>query len=76
MDNVSYYGLYSTMIGAVSVSIMSVAQDSNRFPPGIFYNESSYRFIRYYRASTPSQIVNLLNWAEDSNIEINVTLNY
>lgn len=76
MDNVRYYGLYSTMVGSVSVSLLSEPQDSTRFPPGIFYNDASWRFVRYYRASTPSQVKNLEQWAQDSNIEIGVTLTF
>lgn len=74
MDKVNYYGLYSTQIGTTNVSILTEAQDELRFPPGIFYNDNRYRFIRYYRASSPKQIENLYDWAKKSNIETNINL--
>ena len=75
MDDVKYYGLYSTIVGTTNVSILTEAQEEPRFPPGIFYNENRYRFIRYYRASSPSQVNNLYEWAKKSNIETNINLN-
>lgn len=74
MDDVLYYGMYSTMIGTTNVSLLTKPQDSARFPPGIFYKDNNYRFIRYYRASTPSQKANLYQWAQDSNIETDIQL--
>lgn len=76
MDKVNYYGLYSTMVGTVSVSILSEAQNTSRFPPGIFFKDASWRFVRYYRASTPRQVENLEQWAKDSQIETGVTLTF
>jgi len=75
MDDVKYYGLYSTIVGTTNVSILTEAQEEPRFPPVIFYNENRYRFIRYYRASSPSQVNNLYEWAKKSNIETNINLN-
>ncbi len=76
MDKVNYYGLYSTMVGAVSVSLLSEPQNDAKFPPGIFYKDASWRFVRYYRASTPKQVENLEQWAKDSQIELGVTLTF
>lgn len=74
MDDVSFYGMYSTMIGTTNVSILTKPQDNPRFPPGIFYRDNNYRFVRYYRTSTPSQKSNLYEWAKDSNIETDIQL--
>jgi len=76
MGKVNYYGMYTTMVGAVSLSLLSKPQDTTKFPPGIFYKDAGWRFVRYYRASTPSQIDNLEQWAQESNIETGVTLTF
>jgi len=76
MGETKYFGFYSTQIGASTFSVLTEPQDDVKFPPGIFYNSNSYRFIRYYRTSSPKQIKDLQDWALNSSIEINIQLNF
>ena len=68
-----YYGFYSSANND-GRSFVTEPQDDLMFPPQVVYNGASFRYVRAYQVSTPSQITKFEEWCVTHAQETDVSI--
>jgi hypothetical protein len=71
-----YYGIYRTRNSTASLSIATVKQEENSFPPGITYGGLQYALVNAVQVATPGQERAFQQYCEAHNIETDVNIYY
>jgi hypothetical protein len=75
MDEVSYFGYYTTQIGSAAKYVVTTPQKEPIFPSGIMYKDKNYRLVKYFRVASQGLLVKFYAWADSQNIETDIKLN-